>query len=268
MDIIHISSYKFIHLTELQKLQSELKALGSRLNLKGTILLGKEGINSNVCGTTTELDAFKKALTEFPEFNDLVFKTSYCETLPFQKWVVKIKNEIVTSGDLTIEVDQTLNNKITPTTLKEWFEKGIEFDLIDTRNDYEWEIGTFQNAVKLPLKHFKNFAQIMSHVENLKHNGKPKVICCTGGIRCEKAFPIMEKLGFTDVLQLEGGILNYFQQCGGQYYDGECFVFDDRVALDHQLQETSTRLCMACHKPVKNGIEHSCSTYEAIQNAL
>lgn len=251
MTITHTSAYKFIQLNHLETWRDTLKALAVECGIKGTILLGVEGINISLSGPQTNLDDFKNRLRQYEEFSDLIFKDSYGTTTPFKKMMVKIRNEIVTIGNNQLDVSQNAEYYITPNQLKDWYDQGIKFDMIDTRNDYEYLIGTFKDAVKLPLKNFRDFEKILPELDTLKHNGKPKVIVCTGGIRCEKALPVMLAHGFEQVYHLQGGIISYFKECGGEHYEGECFVFDDRVAIDTQLNETDTIICEACHTPIQ-----------------
>ena len=138
---------------------------------------------------------------------------------------------------------------IAPETLKEWLEEKRDFTLLDTRNNYEVELGTFENADHLNIRNFCHYeAQAKKIPKDLTE--KPLVVFCTGGIRCEKAAPLMKKLGFKNVLQLDGGILNYFEKTGGAHYRGDCFVFDDRVALTPTLEETDLIPCAHCGKSV------------------
>jgi UPF0176 protein len=237
MPIIHTSAYKFISLSHLEWHKQFLYHLCFQHQLLGSILLAEEGFNLALAGEASSILNFKKELNTYSLFADLFYKDTSCARMPFQRLFTKIKQEIVPAGFPGL-YETAPESMISPLTLQQWYEQGIEFDIIDTRNDYEVSVGTFHNAHVLPLKHFRNFSEVVTQLEALKSNGKPKVIFCTGGIRCEKALPVMQQLGFDKVYQLQGGILNYFKQCGGRYYQGECFVFDERVSLDFQLNET------------------------------
>lgn len=239
MTMIHTSAYKFIPLNELKRLQMQLKQICLKNDLKGTIIISPEGINLGLAGEKTNLEQFKTELAFDVRFNDLFFKDTVRNKIPYKKMVVKIKPEAVTIGRPNLNLAHNEQYTITPEELKRWYDQGLEFDIIDTRNDYETHMGTFKQAIKLPLKHFRDFPEVISKYETLKANKRPKVIFCTGGIRCEKALPVMLELGFKDVYQLEGGIIHYLQKFQEQYYDGECFVFDEAVSLNANLQETN-----------------------------
>lgn len=234
--IINISGYKFVNLNadKLLGLRAYLIDKSSELSLKGTILLSTEGINIFLAGEETNVIAFKTVIREISEFEDLTFKESLSETQPFKKMYVKLKQAIIPFTDPDIKPELSTAPHLSPETFREWLDQHKDVLVLDTRNTYEIVYGTFENAVHLDLRHFKDFAQALEKLpENLKH--KPIVTFCTGGIRCEKAAALMQKQGFTEVYQLDGGILNYFEKCGGTHYQGSCFVFDERIALKPDL---------------------------------
>src|SRR5262249_5606336 len=144
---------------------------------------------------------------------------------PFRRMLVKVKQEIIAFGVAGIEPGRTTSTKLAPQTLKQWLDEGRPVTLLDTRNDYEVRLGTFENAVTLGIDHFRSFPAAVRELPAAMKQ-QPIVMFCTGGIRCEKAGPLMEREGFEQVFQLDGGILKYFEECGGEHYDGECFVFD------------------------------------------
>lgn len=231
MHIENIASYKFIALNELPTLRAQLLALCEALQLKGTILLSEEGINLTLAGTPTNMAAFKTELTADPRFADLVFKISYSGFQPFKRLKVKLKKEIITLRNPSVRPLESRAPSISPAELKQWLDERRDITLLDTRNDYEVEAGTFSGAVNLHLNDFCEFAKTTNKIQR----DKPVVMFCTGGIRCEKAALHLLNEGFSDVYQLDGGILNYFEKVGGVHYDGACFVFDERVALDSNL---------------------------------
>ena len=162
--------------------------------------------------------------------------------------LVKLKREIIAFGVPGIDGLES-GAKLAATDLKRWIDEGRDFSLYDVRNDYEVALGTFRGAVPAGIDHFRDFPQAVARLpQQLKQ--RPLVMFCTGGIRCEKAAPYMQQAGFTDVFQLDGGILKYFETCGGAHYQGDCFVFDKRVALDPTLAETPAVQCFACQAVV------------------
>jgi UPF0176 protein len=231
MQIENIAGYKFIPLSDLQQLQNSLSARVRALTLKGTILLSKEGINIFLAGTVPAIAEFKQFLATDNRFSDMTFRISYSNSVPFKRLKIKLKNEIITMRRPEINPATTRARSISPVQLKEWLDEKRDITLLDTRNDFEIEHGTFANAVTLNLADFSAFPEAAARVEPKK----PVIMFCTGGIRCEKAALHMENIGYTDVYQLDGGILNYFAEVGAAHYNGGCFVFDERVALDPKL---------------------------------
>lgn len=242
---VNISAYKFIPIDDVAERRREWLALSRKLELKGTILLSKEGVNMFLAGTREAMDTFLDTVRADERFVDLPIKESFSDYQPFTRMLVRIKKEIISMGVPTIKPAVKTSPKISAERLKEWLDSGKDVTLLDVRNDYEVEIGTFKEAMPIGVDSFREFPEkIKSLPGNLKE--KPIVMFCTGGIRCEKAGPIMEDEGFQEIYQLDGGILKYFESCGGDHYDGECFVFDKRVALDPELEETDTEQCYAC----------------------
>jgi UPF0176 protein len=247
--ILNSAAYKFIDLKDLPDLRDQLKALCAKLQLKGTILLSPEGINFMLAGTIAAMQSLKDYFAQDVRFNDLAFKDSYSAEQPFNRMLVKIKKETISIRMPHIRPAEQPAPYIMPQQLKQWLDAGKDFLLLDTRNDYEIRLGTFTNAKHLNIKHFSDFPQALQTLdESLKE--KTIVTCCTGGIRCEKAALVMQEQGFKEVYQLHNGILNYFAECGDAHYQGECFVYDRRVALNAKLEETGTTQCFACLSPV------------------
>lgn len=242
---VNIAAYKFVTLDHLPQRRETLKQLCRKLQLRGTILLTPEGINLFLAGTPTGMDEFLNSLRSDPCFADLEVKFSYSDHQPFHRMLVKLKREIIAFGQAGIEPAKYTSKRVTPKQLHEWLSSGKEVVLLDTRNAYEVQLGTFRNAVDFGISHFKEFPdKAREFLEG--HQDKTIVSFCTGGIRCEKAAPFLEQVGFQDVYQLDGGILKYFEECGSAHYDGSCFVFDQRVALDPALQPTGNVQCFAC----------------------
>ena len=247
--IVNIAAYKFVELDQLPVRRERVRELARTLDLRGTVLLSEEGINLFVAGSRSAIDQFLTELRSDPRLSDLPVKESLSERQPFTRMLVKIKNEIISFGVDGIDPRQRTSPKLPPEQLKQWLDEGRPVHLLDTRNDYEVEVGTFSNAHVLGIDHFREFpVAIESLPEAMKE--EPIVMFCTGGIRCEKAGPLMQERGFKNVFQLDGGILKYFEQCGGDHHDGDCFVFDQRVAVDSQLRETAVEQCFACQMPL------------------
>lgn len=242
---VNIAAYKFVTLDQLPQRREQLKQLCRRLKLRGTILLSPEGINLFLAGTPQGMDEFLTTLRSDPCFSDLEVKLSYSDHQPFHRMLVKLKREIIAFGQEGIEPAKYTSKRVTAKELKEWLNNGKEVVLLDTRNIYEVQLGTFRNAVDFGISHFKEFPDKAREFAQANRD-KTIVSFCTGGIRCEKAAPFLEQVGFQDVYQLDGGILKYFEECGAAHYDGSCFVFDQRVALDPELQPTGNVQCFAC----------------------
>lgn len=238
--IVNIAFYRFMELTDLPELQSTLKQWCQQLGIKGTILLSTEGLNGNLAGLEPQIREFQRFFEALPIGKGITYKESYSDAIPFQKIFIKLKKEIIPAGDSGIAPAVFTGARITPHELKQWLDEGREFEFLDTRNAFEVEFGTFKNAKHLSLKNFRQFAEKLQLLpEETKQ--RPMVMFCTGGIRCEKASVIAINQGYHDVYQLDGGILKYFEECGGSHYQGECFVFDERVSLDSELKAHSDK---------------------------
>ena len=246
---LNIAGYKFVVLDDRDALRQPLKAQCDELGLKGTILISHEGINIFVAGPEQSIVAFRAYLSKDERFADIDFKVSYSEHQPFNRMNVRLKNEIISVGLPNFDRVESMDGRILPKELHEKLLNGDEVVLLDTRNTYETRLGTFHNAIELDIDTFRAFPQAVSELEESLKN-KEIVMFCTGGVRCEKASVIMKDAGFANIKQLEGGILGYFEHVGGDYWDGECFVFDKRVALLPDLTETGTTICFACREPL------------------
>ncbi|MBU6475234.1 MAG: rhodanese-related sulfurtransferase [Alphaproteobacteria bacterium] len=242
--------YKFAPLAELEKLRAEIAEICAENDICGTLLLAPEGINGTVAGTRGGIDGLLSFLRAMPALKDLDHKESGAENAPFHRMKVRIKKEIVTIGLDGIDPSETVGVYVDPAA---W--NGIITDpetlLIDTRNDYEVAVGTFKGALNPQTETFREFpAYVSRNLDNQKH--KKVAMFCTGGIRCEKASAYMKKLGFEEVYHLKGGILKYLETVPEEesLWQGECFVFDRRVAVKHGLKTGSYDLCPSCRRPV------------------
>ena len=235
MQFINLAGYKFVALDGLDDLKALLARRCDELGLKGTILLSFEGINVVLAGSEEVTTQFQSLIRSDSRLADLRFKRSVSAYQPFDRLLVKIRKEIITLRVTGLEPAKERAPAVAPTELKRWLDEGREVVLLDTRNAFEVDAGTFDNAMDLQLSSFGQFAQA---VDKLDPSLKDKTIVtfCTGGIRCEKAAPVLIGKGFNNVFQLDGGILQYFEECGDAHFKGRCFVFDQRVALDGNLE--------------------------------
>ncbi len=247
--ITNIAAYQFATLTDLKSLRERLISLCKGLGLKGTILLSTEGINLFVAGAQAEVDLLVTELRGIAGLEKLTPKVSESADQPFRRMLVRIKKEIIAFGVEGIEPAKYTSPRIEAHTLKQWLDEGRPITLLDTRNDYEVKLGTFKGAHVIGVDQFRDFPDAVRRLPEAMKS-QPIVTFCTGGIRCEKAAPFMEREGFQQVWQLEGGILKYFEEVGGAHYDGECFVFDQRVGVDPALSETEATQCFVCQSPL------------------
>lgn len=249
--VLNLSAYRFTPFAagDLVPLRDRLRMLTRKLELRGTILLSTEGINLFVAGPRAATDVLLAELRALPGLADLTPKESPSDERPFNRMLVKIKKEIIAFGVEGIDPARDPAPRLAPETLKQWLDEGRPVTLLDTRNDYEIRLGTFKGALVPGIDHFRDFPDAVRRLpESLKQS--PVVTFCTGGIRCEKAAPFLRREGFDEVYQLDGGILKYFELCGGEHYTGDCFVFDRRVGVDSSLRETDAVLCFACQMPL------------------
>lgn len=242
---VNIAAYKFATLSDLAPLRQELRELAKSQRLRGTILLSPEGINLFVAGYREGIDALLLRIRSISGLADLEVKESLSEEQPFNRMLVKIKREIIAFGMPGIEPARYTSRRVTARQLKQWLDEGRQVKLLDTRNNYEVEVGTFRDAVAINIDDFRDFPAATRLLPD-DWKEQPIVTFCTGGIRCEKAAPYLESVGFQEVFQLDGGILKYFEECGNSHYQGECFVFDKRVAVDAALQASKIDQCYAC----------------------
>lgn len=247
---VNISAYKFITFNDTAEKRPEFLAKCQELNLKGTVILSPEGINMFLAGLREEIDAYMNWLHQDERFADVVAKESLSDKQPFTKLLVKLKPEIITMRMPLIKPEDGRAPAVDAQTLKRWLDQGHDDNgktvvMVDTRNDFEVDVGSFDNTIDYRIAKFTEFPAVIE-ANREKLNDKTVVTFCTGGIRCEKAAIHMQNVGFDSVYQLEGGILKYFEEVGGAHYHGDCFVFDYRTALNPQLEATDTEQCFAC----------------------
>jgi len=246
--------YKFTPFEAPEALRDTLYARLSALGIKGTILLAREGINGTIAGQPSAMEEALKALCALPGCADLEWKDSHASAMPFLRLKVRVKAEIVTMGVAETDPSRLVGTYVAP---EDWNALISDPDtlLIDTRNAYEVELGTFKGAIDPETSSFREFpAWFETFRSKLAHQGrKPKIaMFCTGGIRCEKSTSYVKSLGIDDVFHLQGGILKYLETTpeADSLWQGECFVFDDRVSVGHGLDVGAYQLCHACRHPV------------------
>jgi UPF0176 protein len=248
--IVVCTLYKFVRLVNFASLRKPLLSEMKRNEIKGTFLLAPEGINGTIAGTRQAVDNLLGWIKEREEFKEVEIKESFTNEMPFIRSKVKLKKEIVTMGQPDIDPLNVVGTYVKP---KEWNKLIRQPDvlLIDTRNAYEVGIGTFKNAVNPKTTSFRQFPDFVK--ENLDPAKNKKVaMFCTGGIRCEKSTAYLKQQGFEEVYHLQGGILKYLEEVDQEesLWEGECFVFDNRVTVDHSLQKGAYDQCHACRMPI------------------
>lgn len=242
--------YRFTRLEHYEALKAPLAEFCCARGIRGTLILAREGINGTVAGTPEAIDELLTYLNSWPEFVGAEVKFSHAEKMPFYRMKVRLKREIVTMGVNDIDPLKSVGAYVDP---KDWNALISDKDtiLIDTRNDYEVKIGTFQAAVDPDTKTFAEFPAWVANNRKMLE-GKKVAMFCTGGIRCEKATAFVKGLGIEDVFHLKGGILKYLEDVPAEnsLWEGECFVFDERVSVGHGLIEGEAELCRACRSPL------------------
>ena len=247
---LNVAFYKFVHFSNYTSFQSKILNFCVERNIKGTILLAEEGINAAVAGAKKNIYELLNFLKTDNRFSDIRHKESYSEEIPFHRMRVKLKKEIVSLGQPNINLSNRSGIRVDP---KNWNILLADPDvvLVDARNDYEYQIGTFKNAISPKTTNFREFPTFIKEKLNTEKN-KKIAIFCTGGIRCEKASSYMLSKGFENVYQLNGGILKYMNEIetDKSLWEGECFVFDSRVSVDSELAEGNYEQCYACRRPL------------------
>lgn len=249
-NIVVSALYKFVTLDDYKSLKSPFLAAMLEYKVKGTLLLAKEGINGTLAGERCNLDALLAVLRSDRRLSDLKSKESYAEHMPFHRSKVKLKKEIVTLGVSNIDPKQLAGTHVKP---KDWnaLVGSEDVMLIDARNNYEVEIGCFKGAINPTTNTFRDFpSYAKQQLDPAKH--KKIAMYCTGGIRCEKSTAFLKQQGFEEVYQLQGGILKYLEEVAPKHslWQGECFVFDGRVAINHALEKGRYDQCHACRYPI------------------
>ncbi|KAB8330565.1 rhodanese-related sulfurtransferase [Scytonema tolypothrichoides VB-61278] len=264
MTIIVAALYKFVQLQDFAEKQHPLLSLCQAHNVKGTILLAPEGINGTIAGSRQAIDCVLSFLRSDSRLADLEHKESYTNNPPFERMKVRLKKEIVTIGLPGVDPNQQVGTYVNP---KDWntLISDPQVTVIDTRNDYEVSIGTFKGSQNPQTESFGEFPEyVRNHLDPNKH--KKVALFCTGGIRCEKASSFMLSQGFEEVYHLKGGILKYLEEVpeSESFWDGECFVFDQRIAVRHGLEPGSYDMCPSCGHPISEADKSSSKYQEGV----
>ncbi len=251
--------YSFIDLSDLLELKSEFTEFLKKQDIRGTMLIASEGINGTLAGKESSINELKNFLKSKNLYEAKNFKTSHCEYDPFPRLKIKLKDEIVTIGNKLVDPKKIVGEYIPP---EDWNQliADAEVMVLDTRNTYEHSIGSFKNAIQPETINFREFPAWLDQVEASGLDKNKKVaMFCTGGIRCEKASSLMRSKGFENIYQLQGGILNYLEKINEEdsLWKGECFVFDDRVAINHKLKVGSYDMCHGCRMPITESDKNS-----------
>jgi UPF0176 protein len=245
----NIAGYRFVDLPDRDGLIPVFQSVCDDAGLKGTVLVAPEGINFFLAGSDEGLERFVNHLERDARFQGVPLKVSFTDYHPFNRMNVRRKQEIISVGMEHVRPADGTGPEITPEAFKAKLDAGEPVHVLDTRNDYELRVGTFDNAIDLDIRSFRAFPEAIQSLPDSMKN-EEIVMFCTGGIRCEKASIIMMEAGFTNVKQLQGGILGYFESVGGAHWNGDCFVFDQRVAVNPSLEETDVVVCFACREPL------------------
>lgn len=262
MALVVATFYKFVRLPDYAAMQGRLLDYCTSFDIRGTILLATEGINGTIAGPRQAIDAVLAYLRTDPRLADLEHKESFAEGLPFERFKVRLKREIVTLGVSAVDPNEQVGTYVDP---QDWnaLIADPEVVVIDTRNQYEVDIGTFKGAQNPGTSSFREFPNyVQQNLDPAKH--KKIAMFCTGGIRCEKASSFMLAQGFQQVYHLKGGILKYLEAVPAEesLWQGECFVFDQRVAVQHGLEPGTHEMCLSCGRPISDADKASLQ-YEA-----
>ena len=254
---INISGYRFTPIEDLEDTLIQFKSICAGLDIMGSVYLASEGINIGLSGNILSIQTFISRLNEDKRFRGMKFHELYSQSMPYRKITIKTKTELVPIEDSSIVVGDYNHQYLAPGELKRWLDEDVDFILLDLRNDFEFDLGTFDKAEHLNLRRFRKLQTKDKEISKLPKD-KPIVTFCTGGIRCEKAGPYLEKFGLKNIYQLEGGIIEYLKQTRGAHWHGNCFVFDDRVTIDKDLKAVHYDLCTDCQRILKNDESEFC----------
>jgi len=245
--IMVLGFYKYVEIKDVEELRAKLEITCKKLKIKGNILLANEGINASISGTPSSISQIKKYLSRIPQFKDLFFKEEKTFEHPFKKMKVKMKKEIV-AFKFPVNLKDS-GKHISPHELADLYKEGKlkkNVVILDTRNDYEYRIGKFKEAIHLKLNVFREFQNKLNELK--QHKEKKIVMYCTGGVRCEKASAYLKTQGFSDVSQLNQGIINFGKDLQSDIWEGKCFVFDKRMFSPMNSKGKTISQCLICDK--------------------
>jgi len=253
--------YKYVHIENPEAVRDWLFMLGDMYGLKGRSIVATEGLNITVEGKTEDTEEFIRELETDPRFQNINFKRSVGTGTAFPRMSVKVRKEIVTLGLGVCDIDpnQLTGVHLPAEELHKWFEEGKEFYIVDMRNVYEHKVGKFVNSIWPPLENFRDLPKVMKQLKHLKN--KTVVTVCTGGVRCEKASGYLLSQGFTDVYQLENGIVTYMEKYPNEHFEGKLYVFDDRTTMGFYTDDPKHKVigkCEGCDRPCDTFVD--CAT--------
>jgi len=234
--------YKYVKINNVDEFQQEHLEYCNLLGLKGRIMVGEEGINGGISGSKEQINKYKKEITKNPLFSDMEFKDQITNKRAYRKMFVRLRKEIV-AFEAEVDLKKTADY-VTPKEFKEILDNKEDVVLVDMRNDYEFLVGKFKDARTISMHNFRELPDKLSEIEDLKE--KRVITYCTGGIRCEKASAFLKENGFKNVFQLKGGILSYAKKFPDTYWEGKCFVFDDRLGIDFNDKKGPLTDCAWC----------------------
>jgi len=259
--ITNIAGYQFSEIDDVEKVFQHAQSICNETHIKGNIFISPEGINLGLASTQNDIEYFLQKLGSLCGLDDLLLNTTYSDYIPFKRLLIKVRNELVPTKPLPSDhpsakerepllknidsIDRNAAHYLSKEDLKQWLDDGKDITLLDMRNEFEFDLGSFENATHLEMRNFRDIIHLESKINEIPKN-KPLVTFCTGGIRCEKGANILAQNGFDQVYQLEGGIIKYIEEYKNKHWRGECFVFDDRVCLDTNLQPSDTKICRHC----------------------
>ena len=270
--ITNIAGYQFHPIDDVDRVFADVQSICSKTHIKGNIFISPEGINLGLASSQSDIDYFLQNLDSMCGLNDLLLNTTYSDFIPFKRLLIKIRNELVPTKPLPEDHPSAKDRKpvlkevdpysrkaqyINIDELKQWLDQGKEITLLDMRNTFEVDLGTFENAIHFNMRNFRDIIQLEDKFEQIPKD-KPLVTFCTGGIRCEKGANIMAQNGFDQVFQLEGGIIKYIEKFKDEHWRGECFVFDDRVCLNTNLNPSNTKICRHCQIVIDDAENEYC----------